>query len=168
VPVQIEPLIREASRIEEDALFSGKGHFETASSWSKAHFWIGIPAAVLAALSGISVLKDAPEVAVVLAALVTGLTAVLTFLNPQERANAHHTAGARFNSVRNDARVLREVELVQDQPPADALERLKSLSKARDELNLSSPQIPRRAFERARRSVEAGESSYAVDRKQTL
>jgi hypothetical protein len=159
----LDALVRETSRLEEDALYSAKGHFEAATTWSRVHFSLGIPAVLLAALSGASALKSLPEVAVVLAAIVTGLTAVLTFLNPQGHANAHHNAGARLNAVRNEARILREVELASGKVPPDAAERLKALSKSKDELNLSSPPIPRRAFERARQGIEAGESSYKTD-----
>jgi SMODS and SLOG-associating 2TM effector domain family 4 len=162
---QIDALIRETSRIEEDALYSAKGHFEAASLWSKVHFWLGVPAAVLAAVAGGSILKQEPAVAVFLTGIVTTLTALLTFLNPQQRSNTHHTAAARFNAIRNDTRILREVDLIGEQISNDAVERLKTLSKSRDELNLSSPQIPRFAFNRARRGIESGEAAYAVDQK---
>ena len=163
--LEIEALIREASRVEEDALYSARGHFEAASLWSKVHLCLGVPAALFATLAGVSALKDDPVVAVILSIIVATITAILTFLNPQQRSSTHHTAGARFNIVRNEARILREVELVGDRIPTDAVERLKGLSKSRDELNLSSPQIPRFAFNRARRGIESGEAAYAVDKK---
>ena len=38
-----EKVIIEAKRIEEDSLYSAKGHFFAASWWNKFHIWIGIP-----------------------------------------------------------------------------------------------------------------------------
>jgi len=42
---------------------------------------------------------------------------------------------------------------------------LLALNERRNTLNSESPQIPRQAFERARKGIESGEASYAVDRK---
>ena len=51
-------IIDEAKRIEEDCLYSAKGHFEAASKWQKIHRYLGLPAVVLAALSGVSALTQ--------------------------------------------------------------------------------------------------------------
>jgi hypothetical protein len=40
---------------------------------------------------------------------------------------------------------------------------LKQLADEKSDLNQSSPQIPRRRFERARTGIEAGEATYRVD-----
>lgn len=106
--------------------------------------------------------SDHGTLAGILATVVAALTAVVTFLNPQERANGHHVAGVKFNAVRNQARLFREVDLEEKVVPPDVSDRLRKLAESRDQLNLSSPQIPR-AFEKARRGIEAGEASYAVD-----
>src|SRR5438477_7931952 len=102
----------ESSRIEEDALYSARGHFEAARRWRKAHFMLGIPTSLLAALAGASAFRSYELLAGVLAVIVAALSAVTTFLNPNARADRHHTAGSRFNTIRNEARLFREVELV--------------------------------------------------------
>ena len=42
----MDPLIsvqNEAARIEEDSLYSAKGHWEAAKPWEHRHLWIGVP-----------------------------------------------------------------------------------------------------------------------------
>lgn len=46
----VDALAAEASRIEEDTLFTARGHFEAASSWSRIHFVIGLPTTLLSGL----------------------------------------------------------------------------------------------------------------------
>src|SRR5262245_4505588 len=100
----------EAMRIEEDSLHSSKSHFEAANLWVKLHLSLGIPAAILAAIAGVSALKECPVVAGILSFAVAALSALSTFLNPSERANAHLNAGNQYMSVRNRARIFREIE----------------------------------------------------------
>jgi hypothetical protein len=50
---QIGALVQEARRLAEDALEMEAGHSEEARTWSLRHKWIGIAAAILAALSGV-------------------------------------------------------------------------------------------------------------------
>ena len=159
----IDAMAVESRRLEEDCLFSAKGHFEAASSWSRAHYALGIPAAVFAAISGGSAFTNHPILAGSLAILVAALASIITFLNPRERANAHHLAGVKYNGLRQQARVFRTVDLQTEPVTPEARQRLSELTDAHGALGLSSPQIPRRAFERARKGIEHGEAEYAVD-----
>ncbi len=157
-------MLREMARIEEDCTHSAKGHFEAARIWGWCNMGLGLPAVVLGAVAGVSALKAMPITAGVLAILGSALTAALTFLKPSDRVSGHHVAGTRYNSLKNRARIFREVELPQETDPKRLTRALKALAKERDELNQLSPEIPRPAFVRARRGISAGESSYAVDR----
>lgn len=164
-----EPLLSsassEASRIEEDALYSARGHFEAARGWNRLHYWLGVPTAVLAAVAGASAVAHNTVVAVVLGIIVTVLSALSTFLNPSDRSHQHHAAATRFNEVRNKTRIFREIDLRRLAGDNGVLvDRLKELGFQRDELNKTSPQIPRWAFERARKGIRAGEATYSVDR----
>lgn len=159
----VSEIAAEASRIEEDALYSGRGHFDAAAAWSRAHYRLGIPTSVLAAIAGGSAIADNLTAAAIVGLIVTALSALSTFLNPSDRAHRHHTAGALFNEVRNQARVLRKIDLKTTSHEEPLIERLRALGTERDKLNKTSPQIPRWAFKRARKSIEAGEASYAVD-----
>lgn len=153
---------KEASRIEEDATYSSKGHYEAAKSWDKTYLYLGIPTAIIAGISGISAFQDCVTLAGITALLAAALAATSTFLNPSEKAQAHYSAGSRYNSLKNRSRIFREIEL----PNADIdllKKRIMELSDERHLANTESPQIPRNAFERARKGIEQGESEYVVD-----
>lgn len=156
-------LRREAARIEEDCLHSAKGHFSAGRIWSNIHFAVGLPAAVMAASASKAAFDNDDITAGVLAIIAAALVAMVTFLNPQARANAHHTAGTRYNSIRNQVRIVREIDMISDKPTEDLTDLVKRLGTERDRLNESSPQIPRWAFLMAKKGIAAGEADYAVD-----
>lgn len=160
-----ESVVAEGKRIEEDSLYSAKGHFEAARSWDSWHFWIGVPTSVVAAIAGVSALSNRPVLSAVLALLVAATSAVFTFLNPKERAAAHLKAGNAYKALHNDARIFREVECQQGLTPAELATRIAKLNAVRNTLNTESPQVPRRAFEKARKGIEAGEATYEVDKR---
>ena len=156
---------KELRRVEEDSLYSEKGHFSAATRWNNLMLWLGAPAAVMAGVSGVSALSKFDNhdiVAGVLALLVAGLTALTTFLNPSDRATTHHAFGNRYNSLRNRARITAEVDA-----PTIAIGKLRttvdSYAAERDDLNAKAPQIPPWAFKKARKDIEGGEADYAVD-----
>lgn len=157
-----EAIVDESKRVEEDALYSAKGHFEAARVWGGVHLSVGIPTAVLAAFASVSAFSDHAELAGAVAMLVAALSAVSTFLNPSQRTNAHHRAGNQFNSIRSRARILREIN-IHTMPLAELADSVKVLAAERDKCNQDSPIIPRFAFRRARKGIEAGEAAYAVD-----
>jgi hypothetical protein len=160
-----ETLASEASRIEEDALYSARGHFEAARGWSRLHYWLGIPTVVFASVAGASAVAENTTTAAALGILVAVLSALSTFLNPSDRSHQHHVAGTRFNEIRSKARVFREIEMkTPGSDPAVLVDTVKMLGGQRDEVNKASPQIPRWAFGRARKSIDGGEAAYSVDR----
>ncbi len=158
-----DKLIAEALRIEEDTEHSFKGHYNAAARWARYHLWIGLPSAVLAATAGAAAFKDRPELAGALALLSTALTTVLTFLKPSERAEMHKAVAGQYQAVRNQARIFREIDLIDGLAPDEAKVRLYDLAKARDELNQGAPAIPRCDYERAKKDIDEGRSRYRVD-----
>lgn len=159
----LKNIAAESSRLEEDALFSARSHFEAARSWSSLNLWLGVPTALCAGISGVAILGDFPIIAGVLSILAAALASVSTFLNAPERSAAHHAAGTRFNGLRNRTRIFRDVEVAVAPDAKACMATLKTLSDERDSLNQSSPQIPRRSFEGARIGIESGEASYRID-----
>lgn len=155
-------LAAEADRLEEDCLYSAKGHFESAKTWSRWNLWLGIPAVLLAAGAGAA--KDTPELASGLAFAAAAVTAVLTFLKPSDRASSHQRAGALYNSLKNRARFFRTIELTRQPFPSTLEKRLRLLCEERNQLGEASPEIPPAAFARARRGIEEGEAEYRADR----
>lgn len=157
-------IIKESKRIEEDTLFSSKGHFFTAGFWSNFHLWIGLPTAVLAAVAGGVAWDGHTTVAGAIAIAVAGLTAVATFTNPNDKANAHLTAGNNYDALRNRARIFWTIDCWQETSERVLTEKLKDMSEEKNKLNRSCPQIPRWAHRRAQRGIEAGEAKHAVDK----
>jgi len=162
-----EKFIREAKRIEEDSLLSSKGHFYAAQFWTNIHLWIGIPAAVLAAIAGGSALSqfDYHEiVAGTLAIIAAALAALATFLNPNEKAAAHLSVGNQYNTLRNNSRIFHEIYIGSCQNGQDAIQEIRDMNDQRNNLNQTSPQIPRWSFSKARKGIEEGEARYMVDK----
>lgn len=162
----IPALCREAERLEEDTLYSSKGHFNAEDTWVRRNYWLGVPATVLGAVAGATLIKSQPEWATAFTLLASLLTGLMTFLKPNERAALHRAAAGQFLALRNEARFFREIELLQSDQLAELPERLKALSAARNELNLKSPSIPRRAFVAARKGIEEGEATHKVDKEE--
>lgn len=162
----IAALRREAERIEEDATYSSKSHFNAEDTWVRRHYWLGVPATALAAIAGAALVKSQPEWASALTLLASLLTGLMTFLKPNERAAMHRTAAGQFLALKNDARLFREVELLQVHQLDELPGRLKALSATRNELNQKSPSIPRGAFVAARKGIEEGEATHKVDKEE--
>lgn len=162
---KITALRREAERIEEDATYSSKGHFNTEDMWVRRNYLLGISATVLGAVAGATLIKSQPEWATAFTLLASLLTGLMTFLKPNERAALHRAAAGQFLALRNDARVFREIELLQSDRHDQIHERLKALSATRNELNLKSPSVPHRAFVAARKGIEEGEANHKVDKE---
>lgn len=160
----VAALRREALRLEEDVLYSSKGHFNAEDAWVRRHYLLGIPATILAAAAAATVFKSQPEVASICALLASLLTGLMTFLKPNERAAMHRAAAGQYLALRNDARFFREIDLLQSERPTELPDRLRVLSAARNELNQKSPSIPRQAFLAARRGIVEGEATHAVDK----
>ena len=159
-------IIEEAKHIEEDSLYSSKGQYEAANSWSKVHLIIGIPTVILAAIAGASALSQFDNhniIAGILAIIVAALSALSTFLNPNQKATCHLNAGNNYRKLRNDAHRFCEIDFLKD--ANDMLEKkVKQLAKRRDELNLTSPQPPEWAYKKAKKRIEEGKTKYEVDK----
>lgn len=160
-----EAMRKEAERVEEDSIHSAKGHFNSADTWIRRNYWLGIPATILGAAAGAAILKDCQELAGFLSLAATLFTALLTFLKPSEKASLHKTVADQYLALRNDARIFKEVELLEDFDCKELTEKLKNLAQRRNELNQSSPEIPRKAFEKARDGISEGENQYMTDKE---
>lgn len=160
----IQKLVVECFRIEEDAEHSSKGHYNAGDRWGRYHLSLGLPAAIVAAIAGAAAFKDCPELAGSLAMISTALTTVLTFLKPSERSEMHKSAGSKYHALRDQTRIFREIELSDGLDAGTAKKRLLELASNREELNAASPGIPRRDYEKAKKDIDEGRSSYQVDK----
>jgi hypothetical protein len=164
---ELAPILEEAKRIEEDALHSSQSHFEASRIWNFWNFGLGIPAAVAGAAAAASVIGEWPLAAGLLAMVAAILSTVTTFVKPNARAAACLTAGNAYNALRNDARIFRTIQCASGDPVAELRDDLHALSDRRNALNSESPSIPRRAYERGRSRIEAGETTHRVDQPKT-
>ena len=136
--------------------YSAKGHFEAANGWKNFHIFLGIPTVICSAVAGASAFSQFDNhntIAGVLAILAAALTAVSTFLNPNEQANAHQNVGNRYNALRNRSRTFYTMDAWVEASDQELMKQVKELIKQRDELNEGSPPIPRWAYRSARRTV---------------
>lgn len=161
-----DEVIKEAKRIEEALLFSSKGHFSASHSWGNFHLWIGIPMVLLSAIAGAAALsRFDPDhiIAGILSIIVAALSGVATFLNPNEKVSAHLNAGNSYDSLMSQVRIFWAIDCWKGESDQVLTERLKFLSDQKDELNKKCPQIPRWAYQRAKKGIEAGEAKFSVD-----
>lgn len=165
-------LVSEAERLEEDSVFSSKGHYAAADYWRNTHLIVGIPTAILTGLAGVVILAGNGEVLGISISLVFGLvalagavsTAIMTFLSPQEKSTKHQAAGDNYNSLKGRARRFYDIDIYRTSYNLEQLaERLELLIEKRDELNQASPLIPERAYKKAKKGIEEGQASYETD-----
>lgn len=155
-----DEIIKEAKRIEEALLFSSRGHFIAANRWTNFHLIIGIPIVVISSIAGaaaFSTFDSSHVVAGVLSLLVAGLSAIATFLNPNDQASTHMNSGNSYDALMNKARIFWAIDCWRDESEEVLTERLKWLSEQKDELNRKCGQIPRWAYKKAKKGIEAGE-----------
>ena len=157
-------IMKESQRIEESALYSAKGHFAAAHALANFHLIIGVPIVVLAAIAGSSFVSNNNIIAGVLSLVVAVLSAIMTFLNPNERSSSHLNAGNSYDVLQNEVRIFRTIDCWREDSEQMLTERLKNYSDQKGKLNQGSPQIPWWAYQIAKRGIKAGEGSYEVDK----
>lgn len=157
---RIEEYIKEAKRIEEDSLYSSKSHYNAASGWKRVHYWTGIPNCIIAAMAGFSAFDGSNILAGTLAVLAASITASITFLNPEAKSSSHKNAASEYHSLRNRARIFVNItsQRVTDDDDLNGI--FNALATQRENLNTVSPQIPERAFLKAREGIESGEATH--------
>jgi hypothetical protein len=159
----IDNIVTEAKRIEEDAEFSGKGHLNAARLWAKIHYTIGIPMTLSAALSGIQSINENPQWAAILALVAATLGGLQTFINPEQKTSSHKESGNKYLALRNNVRIFREIESAQ-LDLQKSIERIAAFNGERNALNQASLSIPRCAWWLAKKDIESGFSVYQADR----
>lgn len=156
----IEKMKAEVDSIEWDTIYSMKGHFNAAMLWSWSQRVLGISSILAVTASGSQFYGDTPLWGTLWAFLAATLTAIVTFLKPEEKAEPYHTAGTDFAALRRRARILKELELDNIDSTGRRLERIHELAEQVRDLNQASPQIPFLAYQIARWSVRRGEHQY--------
>ncbi|MHB0086093.1 SLATT domain-containing protein, partial [Klebsiella pneumoniae] len=118
------------------------------------------------AIAGLSALKDMTTITIVISFLLTCLTAINTALNPSKRAGHHKSAAGEYNNLKNDVRLFREIELIEiNSPDKELKNKIKVFSDRRNQLNISSPTVPRWAYEKTQSDVNDGFTQYSIDKE---
>lgn len=161
-----DKITNECARIEEDSEHSFKSHYNAAEFWANINLILGLPAALLGAVAGGTSATDGSQAMVTgTAFLATALVTCMTFLKPSEKADAHKNAGNLYQSLRNQTRLFREIELDDAIFDVEAKKKLSAFSTRRDELNATMPSIPRKAYEKAKKDIDEGRAQYKADKE---
>jgi len=161
-----DEIIKEAKRIEEALLISSKKHFVSAQYWSLSHMCLGLPMVVVSGIAGAEAFKQFDQqhqLAGYLSILVAVLSAIMTFLNPNERASKHTAAGNGYDALMNRARIFSRIDCWREESEAVLSKELKDLSEQKNKLNQSAPEPLFFAYAIAKKGIEAGEGKYEVD-----
>lgn len=155
-------LCEELSRIEEDSLYSMKGHYNASRRWRWWYNFLGITNVICSVIAGITAFSEielAIKIAAIITAVVTGLT---TFLECSKKSENHKMTANSFLKIKNKARYLKDIksQLVS----SEELEQLvNEILDQKDELNSASLPIPKFAYKIAQEEIEKGYADYRVD-----
>lgn len=162
----LKPIAEEADRIHESVLWSSQGQFEQMKLWRAMNMIFGVPAAILAAVSGGTGLaaSQATKVPAVLALISAGFGAALTTLNPSRRVSQAQAAANAYLEIQTDARQFLTVRLLH-LDLQEAQEQLGTLTARRDEVNRTADPPSTYAYWRAKRNItKSGGQDYEVDK----
>jgi len=95
------PIVEELRRMEGEVWRDQRGHSEAATRFNALHYLVGLPAIVLAAAAGATFLIDtaAEWVAPLCAFLASALSAMATFLKPDQAASQHQASAVRLAAL---------------------------------------------------------------------
>lgn len=158
-------VLKEARRIEEDALYTYKAHYNTSDKFSRWHYRVGILSVVASSLSPLPCFQDWNWLLIIFAVIAAVSAGILTFVKPDENSALHKKFAGQYHTLRNDIQVFCEVELT-GLTEEDATLRLKEFNDRRNQLNEEAPTCGRRSYEKAKYDIEDLKTNeYEVDKK---
>lgn len=160
---KIQKISKETDRIAEDCFHSGKSHLNSADTWNRVHYCLGIPAAVLATIAAADFFEGTIESSI-FAMIAAALVAVSTFLNPSKKASKHEVAGNQYLALAKSVERFKEIDVDGATDENWIRTRLEEFAERRDALNENSSNPLRSAFTKAKAGIDAGETNYRVDR----
>ena len=161
-----DEIIKEAQRIEEALLISSKKHFVSAQCWGIFHTFLGLPMVVISAIAGAEAFKQFDKQHVLagyLSISVAVLSAIMTFLNPNQRASKHLASGNGYDALMNRVRIFWSIDCWREGSEAVLTKELKDFSEQKNRLNLNAPPPFIFAYQIAKRGIAAGQGKYEVD-----
>lgn len=145
-------------------MWSAQSQFEQAKRWRFINLALGVPAAVLATVSGAAALSKTTNSIVVgiCALLAAGASATATTLNAAQKTNQCSAAANAYLEVQTAARQLRLIDLHM-LGEGDLRTRLQDLSSRRDEINKTAEVVSKFAYKRAGKNINSGGQKYEAD-----
>lgn len=158
----------ECKKLMIDCLYSGRGHQQAGQFWYFIYHALGIPTVIASSMLGIGAAGSAiignKWLSATLALLSVILAGLNGFLKPSEIADGHLIKGAQYISIRNRTRLLQQVEVKLNSNLFELVEKFTNLRSEYDSLNLKPPRnIPRFAYNAAKKNIAKGESDYEND-----
>ena len=157
-------IAKEARRLEEDCEHSAQQHFEKSVSSLKLHYWLGVPATLSAAISGISAVTLPPLVTFTASVSATILAALVTWLNPREDHEMHHEKGAEYDALKRAARMFAEIDILAVADINVLRSQLDGLLERKHTIDRKRPATPSGKFYKlAKRNIAEGRTTNRVD-----
>jgi hypothetical protein len=166
IPAELASIAKEVHVLFENVLWSAQGQFEQMKLWRSMNVVLGVPAAVLAAVSGGTGLaaESSTKTPAILALVAAGFGAALTTLNPSRRVSQSQASASAFLELQTTARQLLTVDLaMMDRDTARG--ELATLTSRRDEVNRTADPPSWYAYWRASRNIKKGRQSNEVHSK---
>ncbi len=160
----------EASQIIVDSTWSARSLQKAAARWATIVVVLGLPANVIATVTAAgagaaAVFVRNTTVTAVLALIAAVIAGSKAVLRPEDTYQGYASKGSAYLALRNDTRHFRSVRLrTAGVTPAELEQEVKALTTRLNALTQQPPlRIPTWAYQRAKQSIEAGESDYAGD-----
>ncbi len=166
---QRQVLFVAAKKLIVSATYAGQGHLEESTRWAWWDAWLGVPATLgttlLAAGASVSALLNAqPFVTASIALLATACSTVRVFFKTEVLTQSHGLKGNQYLSLRNEARLFKDLDLLSTITIDELQARIKDLWQRYNALNELPPlRYSRNSYEVAKRNIAAGEQDYEND-----
>jgi len=161
---QTDAIRHELERLEESATWSGQMQFEASKFWRSMNLLLGLPASILAAISGITALASTTGrvIAGIIAIAAAAFGAILTIIDASHRTNQSAAAANAYLEIQTACRQMRELDLPH-MHVVEARAMLGELTSRRDEQNKIAEPPNRWIYRKARKNIESGGQAYTVD-----
>ncbi|MBD2483690.1 SLATT domain-containing protein [Planktothrix sp. FACHB-1365] len=130
-----------------------QAHIYVSIRWTRTHLYIGIPSTVLAAVAGVQAISGTYQlVAVIIPVLVAILAPLLTFLDPNGKANTHLVASRVYEQMADQYDSFLLKCRLEPRPIEEELNDLVQINSAYGESKKSLPACPEWAYQKALRT----------------
>ncbi|PSB14350.1 hypothetical protein C7B65_26560 [Phormidesmis priestleyi ULC007] len=145
----LSDVVRETEWYADQALEMASCHRRASDAYGNVHMLFGLPAAILASISGISAFTQNSIIAGITAFIVAGITGAMSFLNPAEKEKLHFEAGNVLDAWATKTYLLIKQGRANLIEPSDVISQWEKLMEERSQLLRQSPRIPTWAMSKA-------------------